>query len=83
MTKIQLTLTDKEAQLLTMYGEQFGYNTAKTAKFIVQKATEQIFHQSMPTFMLSKKQEGQGITAIQEHRNGNTIPFSGSLDFLD
>jgi len=44
MTKIQLSLTDQEASLLSMYGAQFGYNLPKTVRFVISKAVEDILN---------------------------------------
>lgn len=75
MTKVQLTLTDQEAALLTKYGSQLGYSLAKTAKFIVSKASEQILTQGqVPVYTMSPETETKGIKAKAAHKAGKTTP---------
>lgn len=72
MIKVQLTLTDQEATILTHYGDNFGFNLSKTAKFFISKAAEEIFNIQPPVYKLSEKTEQAGLDAIAQHKSGKT-----------
>ena len=74
MTKVQLTLTDQEAALLTGYGDQFGYNLPKVTRFFISKATEEILKRGViPVYEMSEETERIGLQALADHRAGKTI----------
>lgn len=74
MTKVQLTLTDQEAAILTGYGDQFGYNLPKVAKFFISKAVESVVRRDIiPVYPMSDKIEKAGLQAIEDYKAGKTI----------
>jgi hypothetical protein len=74
MNKVQLTLTDQEVDILTGYGDQFGYSLPKTIRFIVGKAAEKFLKEaSLPVFQMSDKTEELGLQAQKEFKAGKTI----------
>lgn len=73
MTKVQLTLTDQEAAILSGYGEQFGYNLPKMAKFLISKATENIFQKGVAVYQMSEATEKRGLEALEDFRAGKTV----------
>ncbi len=63
MTKLQITLTDEETQLLSMRAAALGYDVTKYAKFVLaQDAVEQI--NAVPIF----KANARMAKAIKEGR---------------
>ena len=83
MTKVQLSLTDNEAAILKSYGSQFGYNLAKTIRFLISKAAEKaIVEGTIPEFPMSEKTEKLGLEAIKEHRAGKSIKVDNISDFF-
>ena len=83
MAKLQLTLTDNEADILSNYGSQFGYNLSKTVRFLISKATERIVSKGIiPEFPLSKENEKIGLEALKEHRAGKSIKIDNIPDFF-
>lgn len=73
MTKVQLSLTDEEAAILSGYGEQFGYNLPKVIRYIISKATEKALQEkTIPVYKMSEKTEEKGLQALKEHTEGKT-----------
>ena len=72
MTKVQLSLTSQEANIIGNNGSQFGYNLPKTIRYFITKASEEILRDEIPTFKMSKKTEENGLKALEEHRLGKT-----------
>ncbi|MFC1790175.1 hypothetical protein ACFLZP_01675 [Patescibacteria group bacterium] len=84
MTKVQLSLTDQEAALLTSYGAYFGYSLPKVIRFILAKTAEQVLDTGViPTYKLSEKNEKKGLEALREHRQGKTIKIKDPDHFFD
>ena len=80
MTKVQLSLTNEEAAILSGYGEQFGYNLPKVIRFIISKATEKALQEkTIPVYHMSKETEDKGLQALKEHNEGKTSPV-GNID---
>lgn len=83
MTKVQLTLTDNEAEILKSYGAQFGYNLPKTIRFLISKAAEKVISErSTPEFLMSDETERKGLEALKEHRAGKTIKVKDVSEFF-
>lgn len=83
MTKVQLTLTDQEAAILTGYGDQFGYNLTKVAKFFISKATEKIVNAGvLPSYPMSESTENRGLEARAEYKAGKTVEVKSAADFF-
>ena len=71
MTKLQITLTDQETQLLSMRAAILGYDVTKYAKFVLaQDAAEQLT--SAPTFKATPKMERMIKKGLEEYRQGKT-----------
>ena len=84
MTKVQLALTDQEAAILNSYGSQFGYNLAKTIRFVISKATESFLQQgTIPTYEMSPQTEARGLKALKEHQAGKTIKVDDIGSFFN
>lgn len=74
MTKLQITLTDKETQLLSMRAAVLGYNVTKYAKFVLAKdAVEQI--PSIPTFIATPKMNVLLKKALKDDSNGKSVEW--------
>ncbi len=83
MNKVQLTLTNEEANILSGYGAQFGYNLSKTVRFMVSKASEAILKEStIPVYKMSEATERRGLQALEEYRAGKTIEVSDVDEFF-
>ncbi len=82
-TKVQLTLTDKEAAILADYGKKFGYNLPKTLKFLLSKAAEKVYHSGVvPVFDLPECLEKKGLIALKEHKEGKTEEVKDFEEFF-
>ena len=81
MTKIQITLTDQETNAIQLIGARYGYNLAKTLKFLVSRETTQIIDDSyLPTFSITQANENHAINAISDHRNNKTVRLEKPSD---
>lgn len=84
MTKVQLSLTDEEAAILSGYGEQFGYNLPKIIRYIISKATEKALQEEIiPVYHMSEETEKKGLQALKEHSEGKTSPIDSIDDYFD
>jgi hypothetical protein len=83
MSKIQITLTNQEANILSDYGLQFGYNLSKTARFILGKAAEEHLESKTTVYKLSDSGEAKGLKALEEDRKGKTIEVSNFKEFFN
>jgi len=81
MTKVQLTLTDQEANLLGLRAKQLGYNLTRFLKFLISKeATHVVEEEKIPTFMMSEKAERNALRALKEYKEGKAIPIRSFKD---
>jgi len=84
MTKVQLSLTNQETAILNSYGAQFGYNLAKTIRFVISKATEKFLQQgTIPTYKMSPQTEAIGLKALKDHKAGKTTEIKDIDSFFD
>lgn len=74
MTKIQLTLTDQEADILGAKAAQLGYNITRFIKYLITKEAVGTLdpEDNLPTFKMSKRLEEIGLKALADHRAGKT-----------
>lgn len=83
MTKVQLSLTDQEASILTGYGSRFGYSLPKIIRFVISKVTEEALKDgTIPVFEMSEKTEQAGLRALQEYREGKAILINNVNEFF-
>ena len=81
MTKLQLTLTDQEVNLLSARAARLGYNLTRFVKFLVsQEATKFADQPNVPVFTMSKRAEAIALQARRDHLAGKSIPFSSIKD---
>ena len=74
MTKLQITLTDQETQLLSMRAAVLGYDVTKYAKFVLAKdAVEEIT--SIPTFAATSKMNLLLKKALKDDNDGKSGSF--------
>lgn len=72
MTKLQISLTDQETQLLSMRAAVLGYDVTKYAKFILAKeAVEQIT--SEPTFTATPRMNLLLKKALKDDADGKSV----------
>ena len=84
MTKVQLSLTDQEAAILTGYGSRFGYSLPKMIRFVISKTTEEALKEGrIPVFEMSEKTEQAGLQALKEYTTGKTIAVDDVDAFFD
>jgi len=84
MTKVQLSLTDQEAAILTSYGSRFGYNLSKTIRFVISKASEEFLKESaIPVYKMSRKTEEVALEALKDHEGGKTHKINDVDEFLN
>ena len=73
MTKVQLTLTTQEADILSAKASHLGYNLTRYVKFLISKeAAKTIQTDTLPTFPMSSKLEKIGLQALKDHKEGKT-----------
>lgn len=72
MTKLQITLTNEEADLLSAKAAQFGYKLTRFVKFLISKEAAEIANQNSPVFKMSEKSEKVALRALKEHKKGKT-----------
>ena len=69
MTKLQITLTDEETQLLSMRAAVLGYDVTKYAKFVL--AQEAVWQTTaIPTFQATPKMENVIKKALRDELDG-------------
>jgi len=84
MTKVQLSLTDEEAALLSGYGAQFGYNLPKIIRYIISKAAERALREkTIPVYSMSEETEKKGSQALVEHNEGKTSKIDNIDEYFD
>lgn len=83
MTKVQLTLTTQEADLLSQKAMLLGYNLTRFLKFLISKEAINAFKEyDIPTFKMSAKAERNGLRALKEYKEGKAISID-SFEDLD
>lgn len=79
MTKLQITLTDQETQLLEARASLLGYDVTKYAKFVLAKeAVEQVT--SVPTFVATSKMNLLLKKALKDDKRGKSIELKLNHD---
>ncbi len=79
MTKLQITLTDQETQLLSMRAAVLGYDVTKYAKFVLAKdAIEEVA--SVPTFEATSKMNLLLKKALKDDNDGKSVEFKLNND---
>jgi len=74
MTKIQLSLTDQETDILSAEAAQLGYNLTKFIKFLISKTSFNITSKKeIPEFKMSKKAENITLAALDEYKKDKSI----------
>jgi len=75
MTKVQLTLTDQETNILSDKASQLGYGLTRFIKFLIsQEATQTLKNPSqISVFKMSKKAEKIALQAQKDHRKGKIL----------
>lgn len=84
MTKVQLTLTSQEADILTVRASQLGYNLTRYVKYLITKeAVQSIRADDMPTFPMSSRLEKIGLQALEDHKAGKTVTFDSIEELFE
>lgn len=77
MTKVQITLTRQEADLLSAKASQLGYSLTRFIKFLIgQEAAEVIDEKEVPTFKMTKKAEKIALQAEKDFKEGKAVKIS-------
>ncbi len=71
MIKIQITLTDEEANLLTEKANYLGYDVTKYAKFVLAREAEEALLNT-PVIKASSNMEKLIDQAVKEDKEGST-----------
>jgi len=79
--KVQLTLTNEEAQILSAKASKLGYNTTKFIKFLITREAVSVIGQAENTRMMSSELENKGLDAVEAYKAEKTIEFE-SVDEL-
>ena len=71
MTKLQITLTDQEVDLLSRKAAYLGYDVTKYAKFILAREADEMVN-NVPSFKASSAMERAISDAGEEDKQGKT-----------
>lgn len=71
MTKLQITLSDQETNLLRQKAMALGYDVTKYAKFVLAREAEEVLT-SPPVYSASPKMEKLIGKALEEDKQGKT-----------
>lgn len=83
MRKVQLTLTNQEAEILGIRASQLGYNLAKYIRLLLGKEIVESFEETkVPVFKMSHQAEEVTERALKEYQENNSLKLK-SLDDLD
>ena len=83
MRKVQLTLTDQEAEILSIKASQLGYNISKYIRLILSKDIIDSFRNNqIPVFKMSEKAEITVAQGLREYKKGKTKSLK-SINGLD
>jgi len=80
MTKLQITLTSAEADLLSAKAAQFGYKLTRFVKFLIAKEAAKTAEQGLPVFTMSEKAEKIGLQAKIDYKKGKAKEISSFKD---
>ena len=72
MTKIQLTLTTQEANLLATKAAQLGYNLTRYIKYLISREAIGVADNEVPMFKMSPKAEKVALKALVDYKAGKT-----------
>lgn len=81
MTKLQIALTDQEADFLTFQAMNLGYSLTRFVKFLLGKEAMKVSEQ-IPVFQMSPAAIKRADEAWKEHKAGKTLLFE-SVEDLD
>ncbi len=82
MNKVQITLTNPEAEILKLKADKFGYDLARYVKFLISKAVEQSI-EDVPVSQMSEKMEKRYDEAMANYEKGNVYTFDKVEDLLN
>ena len=83
MRKVQLTLTDQEAEILGIKASQLGYNLAKYIRLLLGKEIVESFEEAeIPVFKMSRQAEKATEEALGEYEKNRALRLK-TLDDLD
>lgn len=68
MTKLQLTLTPSEAQVLSFQAQKFGYDLTRYVKYLISKTVDSIM--SEPVIPMSAKTEKLLSNSLAKYSKG-------------
>mgnify|MGYP001325743159 CR=1 FL=1 len=71
MSKLQITLTDQEVNLLALKAAALGYDVTKYAKFVLAREAEDELKR-VPSFKASPAMDRLIDEAIEEEKTGKT-----------
>lgn len=81
MTKLQLTLTTQETDILSAKAAQLGYNLTRFVKFLIgQEAAKTIDESNIPVFKMSKRAEKVALQAQKDYKEGKALEIKSFKD---
>lgn len=81
MTKVQISLTNQETDLIAQRAMILGYDVTKYLKFVVSREALSVAEET-PSFPLSLAAEKKALKALREFKIGKTEELR-SVDELD
>jgi len=84
MTKIQLSLTDQETDILSAEAARLGYNLTKFIKFLISRTSFDISSKKeIPEFKMSKNAEDISLAAIEEYKKNKSVKVESFKKLAD
>ena len=84
MRKIQINVTEYEADILATYATQLGYDLKRYVKYLVSVDVMRSFNRhEIPTFQMSKATEKRMSEAMEEYKQGKTKTVKSMSELLD
>lgn len=80
MTKLQIALTDQEADNLNLLAMGLGYNLTKYVKFIIAQKAASV-DKMIPTYKMSAKAEKRAEESIANYKAGKTFSVKSLAEF--
>jgi hypothetical protein len=84
MTKVQITLTDQEAEILSTKASRLGYGITRYIKSLISREVMSTIDpfDNLPTFPMNVKQERILERALKDDREGKTHILKNPDDML-
>ncbi len=84
MQKVEINLTDHEADIIATYAIQLGYDIRRYIKYLVSADVMRSFERhNVPTFQMSKATERRMREALEAYQQGGTRVIKSMAELLE